>query len=86
MIYRFLFKNLFPYLRERESNITMLSLKLPKYLLSYLDEYRSSKCRAWYVLKSLQYVYENNINIYEHYEGVTNERIEVNDKGGTSKR
>lgn len=48
----------------------MLSLKLPSYLKDYIDKYRSVKCRAWYILGCVRYVYEHNIDIYAYYEGM----------------
>lgn len=50
----------------------MLSLNLPSYLKGYIDQYRSVKSRAWYIVSCLRYVYENNIDIYAYYEGMNN--------------
>jgi hypothetical protein len=62
----------------------MLNIRLPKLLLDYINTNRSSQCRAWYVLHCVKYCYENNLNIYEHYEGVGNEEVKGNDRQGES--
>ena len=63
----------------------MLNLKLPKYLIEFIDKSKSLKCRAWYITKCIQFIYDNNINIYEHYEGVNNERVKIDVKRGAGK-
>lgn len=50
----------------------MLSLKLPNYLKDYVDSCRSVKCRAWYIVNCVRYVYEHKIDIHAYYEGMNN--------------
>lgn len=61
----------------------MLSLKLPSYLKDYIDLYRSVKCRAWYIVNCVRYVYEHNIDVYAYYEGMNNgKELKGDDKEG----
>lgn len=63
----------------------MLNLKLPSTLIKYVDTFRSTKCRAWYIVQCVRYVYEHNINIYEYYEGIENGNgIKKSNKKGES--
>jgi len=41
---------------------------IPKPLLEFIDKCRGYRCRASYILKCIDYIKENNININEYYE------------------
>lgn len=58
----------------------MFDLRIPKYLLEFIDINRSSYCRAKYILNCVKYIKQNNINIHEYYENINYERIEIHDK------
>lgn len=63
-----------------------MNINLPSYLTRYIDQFRSVKCRAWYIVKCVSYCYENNIDIYEYYESIANnERTERTSKEGKNR-
>lgn len=51
-----------------------MNLNLPVYLKSFIDNSRSVKCRAWFIIQCVRYVYEHKIDIYAYYEGVKNDK------------
>lgn len=61
----------------------MLSLKLPSYLKDYIDSFRGVKCRAWYIVNCVRYVYEHDVDIYAYYEGMKDgNKFKGDDKKG----
>lgn len=58
-----------------------MNLNIPSTLTGYLDRNRKSKCRAWFIINCIRYVKENNIDIYDHYEG-NDERTNKTNKEG----
>ena len=61
----------------------MLKLILPLPLLTYIDNFRGKRCRANYILKCIDYIKTNEININEYYENKRNyERIKESKRTG----
>ena len=60
-----------------------MNIKLPSLLSNFIDDNRSIKCRAWFIVNCIRYIKDNNIDIYAYYEGMNNEeRIKKNEVGG----
>lgn len=46
----------------------MQSLIIPKPLLQFIDQVKGYRCRASYILKCIDYIKINNIDINQYYE------------------
>lgn len=53
-----------------------MKLNLNESLKNFIDNMRGVSCRAKYILRCVDYIRSNNIDINEYYEGIDNERIE----------
>lgn len=47
----------------------MFNLNISNTLRSYIDFVRKDYSRAKYIIQCIQYIRNNNIDIYDHYEG-----------------
>lgn len=53
-----------------------MRLNLNEPLRTFIDKVRGNSCRAVYILRCVDYIRSNNIDINEYYEGINNDRIE----------
>ena len=53
-----------------------MRLNLNESLRTFIDRMRGNSCRAVYILRCVDYIRGNNIDINEYYEGINNDRIE----------
>ena len=49
-----------------------MKLHINSSLTSFIDTYRGVRCRADYILKCVSYIRDNNIDINDYYEGMSN--------------